>query len=87
VNELKNWTKAEYNITEVPGLNTTGDEVWMNLDWWAYNPGGPYFEGDERIIVWQSAKLISPTIVPVIDNMDSTVGWETLKDTKARTYQ
>ena len=31
-------------------------------------------------MVWQSDKLISPKIVPVINTMDSTAGWQTLKD-------
>ena len=82
VDELINWTKSEYNLSEVPGLNTTGDEVWMNLDWWADNPGGPYFKGDERMVVWQSDKLVSPKIVPIIDTMDSIDGWVTSKDSK-----
>lgn len=56
------------------------NEVWLNLDWWAVYPGGPYFEGDRRIVVCQSDKLIPPKVVPVIDTMDSTVGWKTLKD-------
>jgi hypothetical protein len=82
VNDLINWTKAEYSLTEIPGLNKTGNEVWMNLDWWAANLGGPYFEGDRRMVVWQSDKLISPKILPVIDTMESTAGWETIKDGK-----
>ena len=82
VNELVNWTKAEYNLSEIPGLNKTDNEVWMNLDWWADNPGGSYFEGDERIVVWQADKLFSPKIVPIIDTMDSTTGWKTIKDDK-----
>jgi transglutaminase-like putative cysteine protease len=45
VNDLINWTKAQYGLEDIPGLNRTGNEVWMNLDWWADNPGGPYFEG------------------------------------------
>jgi hypothetical protein len=46
----------------------------MNLDWGAENLGGPYFEGDIGRVVWQSPKLISPKIVPIIDTMDSTAG-------------
>jgi WD40 repeat protein len=80
VTDLINWTKLEYNLKEVPGLNKIGNEVWMNLDWWADYPGGPYFEGDRRMVVWQSDKLISPKIVPIIDTMDSIAGWDVVKD-------
>jgi WD40 repeat protein len=80
VNDLINWTKAQYGMEEVPGLSRTGNEVWMNLDWWAMNLGGPYFEGDIGRVVWQSDKLISPKIVPIIDTMDSTAGWAVVRD-------
>jgi len=83
VDELINWIKAEYNLPEVPGLNTTRNEVWLNLDWWANHPGGPYVEeGEQKTIVWQSDKLTSPKIIPIIDTMDSVSGWRALKDDK-----
>lgn len=81
-NDLINWTKAEYSLEEIPGIKKTGNEVWMNLDWWADYIGGSYFEDDWGIVVWQSNKLISPKIVPIIDTMDSTARWETIKDNK-----
>ena len=81
VDELINWIKAEYNLTEIPGLSRDDNEVWLNLDWWADYPGGPYYECDEqKMIVWRSAELTTPKIIPLIDNMDSIAGWETLGD-------
>jgi|WetSurMetagenome_2_1015567.scaffolds.fasta_scaffold00750_4 WD40 repeat protein len=83
VDELINWIKAEYNLAEIPGLNRKDGEVWLNLDWWADYPGGPYYEGNEqKEEIWQSEKLISPKIIPIIDTMNSISGWETLDDDK-----
>jgi WD40 repeat protein len=81
VDEIINWIKAKYNLTEVPSLSRDNGEVWLNLDWWAKYPGGPYFEeGEQKTVVWQSDKLISPSIIPIIDTMDSVSGWNILKD-------
>lgn len=80
VNDIINWIKAQYSLTEVLGLDRTGDEVWLNLDWWDKNLGGRYLEGDIGKVVWQSPKLVSPKIVPIIDSMDTTAGWDVVKD-------
>jgi transglutaminase-like putative cysteine protease len=33
-------------------INTTSWDVWLNLDWQARNPGGPFFPGDSEEVVW-----------------------------------
>lgn len=89
VDGIISWLNNEYKTKDLPGINRIGDEVWLNLDWGsditkASFPGGPYFgEGSNNVIrevVWQSDILASATIVPVIDSMDSTEGWQTIDD-------
>jgi len=81
VDEIINWIKVKYNLMEIPGLNREDGKVWLNLDWWANYPGGPYFEeGEQKTVVWQSDKLIPPSMIPIIDTMDSVSGWEIIKD-------
>jgi len=93
VNETINWLKREYQIKYLPGINRTGDEIWLNLDWGNDNtkaayPGGPYFgEGSRNVkrdVVWPRFPnhLMPPAIVPMIDSMDSVEGWQTLNDNK-----
>ena len=81
------WLKEEYQLDEIPGLNYSGNETWLNLDWGSNlsrkaHPGEPYFgerQNDTlRYVVWEAHKLNSPTIVPVIDSMDSLEGWSTV---------
>ena len=66
VNETINWLKREYNVTDLPGINRTGDEIWLNLDWGnditeAAYPGGPYFgKGSRNVrrdVVWPLFKI------------------------------
>jgi len=89
VDEIILWLKNEYKTRDLPGIIRIGDEVWLNLDWGsditkASFPGGPYFGKESnnviREVVWQSDLLVSPTIVPVIDSMDSIEGWQTIDD-------
>ena len=35
--------------------NPALDDCWLNLDWWADHPGGPFYESPSRIMMmWQS---------------------------------
>jgi len=88
VNELIIWLKDQYNQTEVPGLEVDGGEVWLNLDYNSTYPGGRYFDEGHRVerdVVWQSTSRNTPKIVPIIDTMDSTAGWETIGDENGST--
>lgn len=87
--DIVRWLKEEYNIDEIVGINRTDDEIWLNLDGGsnptkADYPGGHYFGNQShatiRKIIWESDHKVSPKIVPMIDNMDSTDGWETIKN-------
>jgi WD40 repeat protein len=87
--DIRRWLKDEYNVDEIVGINRTGDEIWLNLDWGSNStkaayPGGPSFGNQSqktiRKIIWESDQKVFPKIVPVIDNMDSTDDWETVKN-------
>jgi WD40 repeat protein len=98
VAEILSWIKREYGVKDLLGINKTGDEIWLNLDWGsditkAAYPGGPYFgEGSKNVrkeIMWQPPpdEMVPPTIVPMIDSMDSTEGWCTLNESKGSTVK
>jgi WD40 repeat protein len=84
VDDLLDWLKSEYNQANITGVNTTNDDIWLNLDYNSSYPGGPYFgEGNgsiQRMVVWQSSDRVSPEIIPIIDTMDSPSRWKIIKD-------
>ncbi|HRU75724.1 MAG TPA: PQQ-binding-like beta-propeller repeat protein [Methanothrix sp.] len=85
VDELISWLKDEYNQNEITGQLIDGEEAWLNLDYNSTYPGGAHFGGGHRVereVVWQSTSRNSPRIVPIIDTMDSTNGWEVAGDEK-----
>lgn len=60
LNNILNWIKYYYNInnvyTHIHSVNCEEKEVWLNLDWGQdengnYHPGGPFYKGDEHIIL------------------------------------
>jgi len=90
VDSLLHWLKKEYKVEEIQGLNNTTNETWLNLDWGsdiaeAAYPGAAYFgEGCNNIkkyIIWESNTQNPPTIVPIIDDMESIDGWKMINDT------
>lgn len=88
VDKLIGWLEDQYGQTDIPGQNVSGDEVWLNLDYNSTFPGGVYVgEGHrvERDVKWQSASRNSPKIVPIIDTMDSTAGWDKIGDENGST--
>lgn len=80
VDELLRWLREEYSLMDIPGINTTYNEVWLNLDWSAGYPGGTYFGNEshrvQRGIIWASEIKTTPRILPVIDTMDNIGGWQ-----------
>ena len=57
--------------------------MWLNLDWSSDDPypGRPYFEGQKVVTFTRDAETkASPKIVPVIDDMESSDGWEMVND-------
>jgi hypothetical protein len=89
--DILHWLRSEYNVQILPGINKTGGEIWLNLDWGsdpakAAYPGGLNFgEGSKKVfreVIWETDQKVPPKIVPIIDTMDSIQGWETIKDDK-----
>lgn len=96
VNATLQFLEREYYPMKIPGIECLGDEIWLNLDWGtdptrAANPGGTIFgEGNSDVAyieVWQSESREAPGIVSVIENMDSTEGWQTIADDLGSTIE
>jgi len=82
VDETLSWLKNEYNKDVISGVDVSGG-VWLNLDWSFEDPypGRPYFEGERVVsLIIDSEKKAAPKIIPVIDDMESIEGWDTLED-------
>ncbi|MEI6103331.1 MAG: transglutaminase domain-containing protein [Methanothrix sp.] len=91
VDQILSWLKEQYSKTYLQGINMTADEVWLNLDWGddpkkASYPGGPNFGNlSQKFIskvIREPDHRTTPKIVPLIDSMESTAGWELVKDEK-----
>lgn len=82
VEKLLHWLKYQYNQTEITGKTIEDGEVWLNLDYNRSFPGGKYFGGNDVLteIIWESNSRNSPKILPIIDTMDNTQGWEAFQD-------
>ena len=81
VDELLDWLKSEYGMDEIPDTNVADGEVWLNLDWFADYPGGPYFEGERAVsLIIDPEKKVAPKIIPIIDAMENAEGWKTFED-------
>ena len=50
VNDVINWLKQNYDTNKIyTHIDTDTKDVWLNLDWWADHPGGPFYQGDKHI--------------------------------------
>jgi tetratricopeptide (TPR) repeat protein len=58
VNEIIIWLKQKFNTDKIyTHIDTDSRDVWLNLDWGAYengteHPGGPFYRGDRHIMVF-----------------------------------
>ena len=51
VNNIINWLIWHYGTHKIyTHVDTDTKDVWLNLDWWAKSPGGPFFQADEYVI-------------------------------------
>ena len=49
VERILNWIRNEYNTGEVrTHIDMNTGDVWLNLDWSAEHPGGPFFEAESH---------------------------------------
>ena len=52
VDAIINWLKQDFEIDKIfVNINTSTKEVWLNLDWSADHPGGPFFPGNKNIVL------------------------------------
>ncbi len=81
VDEMIEWLKDEYNTDKIyKDFDLSSDEVWLNLDWWADHPGDDIYGGaapEHQLIYIRSKYKEPPRMPPIIDSMDSTLGWNT----------
>ena len=88
VDELLDWIKSEHGLSDIPGKIVTDGEVWLNLDWFADHPGGPYEKAENRAVVKDPpGTKRSPEIIPVIDAMEDASVWETGADDKGSSIE
>jgi WD40 repeat protein len=82
--DLIKWIEDEYGLEKIPGLNETGDEFWLNLDWGSNHPGGIYFGNNSKTvksaIIFNPSSRIAPRIIPMIDRMESAESWNLTMD-------
>jgi WD40 repeat protein len=83
------WMEREYYPEKIVGFESSGNEIWLNLDWGtdstkAAHPGTSFFGTGNplihRDVIWQSETREPPKTISAIDAMDSIEGWETVKD-------
>ena len=52
VESVINWLKLKYDTSNIfTHIDTDTRDVWLNLDWSANHPGGPYYQGDMHIVI------------------------------------
>ena len=75
VDAIINWLKQKFNTDKIyTHIDTDTKDVWLNLDWGAdekgtAHPGGPYFQGDRHIVVYdrefgKTSLKLSATKIP-----------------------
>lgn len=58
VEDIINWLKQKFGTDKIyTHIDTDTKDVWLNLDWGAdekvdAHPGGPFFQGDEHIVLY-----------------------------------
>ena len=88
VDELLDWIKSEHGLSDIPGKTVTDGEVWLNLDWFADHPGGPYEKAENRAVVKDPpGTKRSPEIIPVIDAMEDVSAWEISRDDRGSSIE
>ena len=52
VNNIVNWVKQEFGTDKIyTHVDTDTKDVWLNLDWSADHPGGPFYQGYKHIVL------------------------------------
>ena len=48
VNKTSTWLKKKYDVEKIYAHVDESGFVWLNLDWWADHPGGPFYPVDNH---------------------------------------
>jgi len=85
--DIINWIKKIYQINDVyTHIDTETKDVWLNLDWSANNPGGPFFKGDvHTVILIRDVFKKTKINLPIIDLQEETKPKQAIQTTSART--
>ncbi|MDD1758617.1 MAG: transglutaminase-like domain-containing protein, partial [Methanotrichaceae archaeon] len=58
VEDIIKWLEAKFDADKIyTHIDTDSKDVWLNLDWSANHPGGPFYPADEQNILWIRDKL------------------------------
>ena len=53
VDSIINWLKQQFDVDKIfVTINTSSKDVWLNLDWSADHPGGPFYQGYKQIVLY-----------------------------------
>lgn len=53
VEAVLDWLKQKYDTDKIyTHIDTDTKDVWLNLDWSADHPGGPFYQGDKHIVLF-----------------------------------
>ena len=53
VDAIINWFKQQFDTDKIfVTINTSSKDVWLNLDWSADHPGGPFYQGYKQIVLY-----------------------------------
>jgi len=74
------WLRKEYNVAEinVHSGNIHGDdkEVWLNLDWWADHPGGPFYEAANHVPILTRPDIPKVPLTPPNEPPSAIISYE-----------
>ncbi|MCJ7445016.1 MAG: hypothetical protein MUO26_10910 [Methanotrichaceae archaeon] len=71
VDDMIEWLEAKFNTDKIfTHIDTDTKDVWLNLDWSANHPGGPFYPADRHYVLWIRDKIgKTPLNVPSKSNL------------------
>ena len=77
VNKTSLWLVKKYNVEKIYAHVDESGFVWLNLDWWADHPGGPYYPVDNhKILVRVNPHLPIVSLNPPNIPPSPVISWE-----------
>ncbi|MFZ2472633.1 MAG: tetratricopeptide repeat protein [Methanothrix sp.] len=76
--DIIGWLKERFKTDGIyTHIDTDTRDVWLNLDWSADHPGGPFYQGDKHIVLCIRDKIgRTPLRVPDLDEAKQDFGSE-----------